>query len=139
MESLENNTEYQNLLTAWTAYKEMEKEYNQKRIDTENRLFPMVKNKLNTRGTTNLPLGLKVVTGETESWDQAELNSLLTKYEAQEINLPYFPFERQLKANNKKIIALLSDVKYKDTYIKFVANAVTVKPKKASFSVTNKK
>ena len=139
MKNYEENSHYQELIVAWQIYKDLEKEYNAKRIETENKLLDIVKNDLNTRGTTNLPLGLKIVTGETESWDQAELATLLTKYEAEGVDLPCFPFKRQLKPDNKQIIALLADVKYKDTYIKFVANAVTVKPKKAAFSVTNKK
>lgn len=139
MTDLENNIEYQQLISKWTYFKQIEKGANENRIDAENKLLDMVKDDLRNRGTNNFPLGLKIVTGETESWDQAELSKLFKRYNSQDIHLPYFPFETQLKPNNKKIQAILADVKYNKVYIKFVADAVTVKPKKASFSVTNKK
>ena len=139
MTDLEHNIEYQQLISKWKYFKQAEKDANEKRIDAENKLLDMVKDDLRSRGTNNFPLGLKIVTGETESWDQAELSKLLQRYNSQDVHLPYFPFETQLKPNNKKIQAILSDVKYSKVYIKFVADAVTVKPKKASFSIVIKK
>lgn len=136
---LETKLEYQALITKWTYFKQAEKDANEKRIEAENELLAMVKDELRDRGTNNFPLGLKIVTGETEAWDQAELAKLSERYDSQDVDLPYFPFETQLKPNNKKIQAILSDVKYNKVYIKFVANAMTVKPKKASFSIVNKK
>ena len=139
MTDLENSIEYQQLISKWQRFKQAEKDANENRIDAENKLLGMVKDDLRSRGTNNFPLGLKIVTGETESWDQAELSKLLQCYNSQDIDLPYFPFEHQLKPNNKKIQAILSNVKNSKVYIKFVADAVTVKPKKASFSIVNKK
>lgn len=139
IEDLETNLEYQALISKWTYFKQAEKDANTNRIEAENELLTMVKDELRDRGTNNFPLGLKIVTGEAEAWNQDELSKLLQRYNSQDINLPYFPFETQLKPNNKKIQALLSDVKYSKIYVKFVADAMIVKPKKAAFSIVNKK
>lgn len=134
----ENNPEYQGLLNRWRSNKALEVSANADRIKTEKAILAMVGKDLNEKGTNNFPYGLKITTGMTESWDMKIIDSQFNEYENGTIKeLPFFPFDKTLKANNKKL-ALLKEENSKAFY-KIFSEALTIKPKKPAFEIKEMK
>jgi hypothetical protein len=116
------------LSSKWKEAKRREQEANALRISIESDIYSLVCGTLPDKGTTTLATGMKIVTGYSESWDQAALNSA---YEIWPSNVP-FPFKGEWKADGKAINYVR---KHLPEDYALIRSALTLTPKKPAFSV----
>jgi hypothetical protein len=133
----ENNPQYKRLVEQWEECKETEAFANNMRIETEKELLKIIGNDLKEKGTNNLALGLTVTTGMSESWDQSAVTHVKCKFDDGLIAFPFFPFKLEWKPDTKKMAVLKETMP--DVFSNVFAEALTIKPKKASFSIKEKK
>lgn len=133
----ETNEEYKNLVRQWRRYKEMETDANDMRIAAEKSILRMVGKDLNEKGVNHLPENLDVTTGMTETWDMADISRQSAKFEDGLLDIPYFPFDRIWKANNKKLALIKESAP--NNFEEIFSEALTIKPKKPSFKIKEKK
>lgn len=130
--------EIQLLADKWNESKQLENKAKESRLEVEGELLELLKNELKDKGSNNFNGDLKITTGENESWDQALLAGIYTKFTDGEItNIPFFPFDIEFKPNNDKLNILKGDDHRKD-FIAVFYEALTVKPKKAAFTFKGK-
>lgn len=126
---LNDNAELELLTQAWQRAKADEEAANARRIAIESDIYQLVEDSLPDKGTTTLETGMKIVTGFTESWDQekiADVQESLWPSDAP------FPFKREWKPDGRAISSLRD---YQPRLYQLIADCLTLKPRKPSFSV----
>lgn len=124
----ESEKEIAQLTEAWKTEKQNEADANARRIAIESRIYELTAADLPEKGTHTLPTGMKIATGFTEEWSQEQL---YTAYKNWTASVP-FPFIGVWKPDGKAIGYLRDNAP--DLY-KLIQPALTLKPKKPSFSV----
>jgi hypothetical protein len=69
-----------------------------------------------------------------KSWDGECVNQLSEKFNSNELNLPFFPFKKEWRPDNRKISLLKETMP--EIFNNTFAEALTIKPKKAAFTIS---
>ncbi len=112
--------------------KEDERAANAARVLVEKIIIehPDTQSVLKATGTTNIDAGIKIVTGETKSWNQSIIQAL---HDSSTIKAEYWPFDVTWKPNTKALAFL--EERFPELHAKF-EEALTTKPKKPAVTVT---
>ena len=129
----ETNPKYKALVKNWAEYKDIESKANTVRIRIEKDILAIVGKDLNEKGVNHFPNDLDITTGMTESWDMDEISRQSAKFEDGLLNIPYFPFDKIWKQNNKKIALIKESMPA--IFEKIFSEALTIKPKKPAFKI----
>ena len=137
MSDLSTNPQYLLALKNWKVAKATEKDANSIRLAAEKELLSIVE--IHKKGVNNFEGGLKITTGETDSWDNDQISLLYAKWMSGQVIFtpPVFPFKQQWKADNKA----LDIIREHDLalYRGMIEPMLTVKPKKPAFSIKEAK
>ena len=124
---------YFELVKKWQDLKNQEKIANENRLEVEREILLLVKDELKDKGTNNFPASLKITTGFNAEWSQEKIFEVYDNCIMGGLWLPFFPFDKQWKENNKKLSILKED--HLDLFNKYFADALTLKPKKPAFEI----
>ncbi len=127
-------TRYKELVDVWKQAKEQEKIYNILRLKAEEDLLQLLKDKIKPNKTNNFDEGLKIVTGTEGKWDGTLLNKAKLAFDNEAVA---FLFSITWKPDNKMIESIKETDE--DLYKAFLEPALTIKPKKPSFSIKGEK
>ncbi len=133
----ENNTEYLAAVKKWQEYKNLERIANEGRLKTEKAILAMVGKDLKEKGTNNFPEGLKITTGMDEKWDIDCVDRIKAQFDDGLLTIPFFPFKQEWKPDNKKLSIINESMP--EVFTKVFSEALTIKPKKPSFEIKEKK
>ena len=124
----------ESLTDVWNEFKSKEDFYKSERLRIEEEIEAFLKDKLKEKGTYTAETNLQLTTGFSESWKQTEVSKLKNMFDEGELtNIPFFPFDVEYKANNKKL-SLLKEQDEK-LYYKIFGDALTTKAKKVAFKM----
>lgn len=129
--------QYKELAAKWKEYKDLESLANTGRLKIERAICELVGKDLKEKGVNHLPENLDITTGMDEKWDDTLVNEIYLKWQDKAIELPFFPFKSEWKPDSKKI-AVLKEL-MPAVFIKTFSSALTIKPKKPSFSLKKEK
>ena len=118
------------LTTEWAKRKAALKEAQEALLQTEIAIYEIVRDHLPEKGTSHFG-DLKIVMGQTESWDDAKIDAARQSWPD---GTP-FPFKSTWKADAKAISTVRE---YAPDAYKMLVPALTVKSSKPQFSVTSK-
>jgi len=133
----ENNDAYINAVKSWQTSKGDEKRANAKRLLAERDILKIVGKDLNEKGANNFPLGLKITTGMSESWDMGLVDRVKNQFDDGLVDIPFFPFNQQWKPDNRKLALINESTPH--VFVGVFGEALTIKPKKPSFEIKEKK
>ncbi len=114
-----------------SVVKATEEAAKKERLTIEREIIGLLADELKEQGTTNIH-GLKIVTGYTRKWDQAELQGLVERG----IPPKLFPFKVEYKEDKKMSDYLANNEP--DVWEK-IAKALTLTPRKPSVSIAEQK
>lgn len=123
----DNNKVVEGFKAALAQYAKAKSDLNEAQIN----LYNEYKDNIVDKGTNTFG-DVKIVTGYNDSWDQdmlAEIHSTLDRPEI-------FPFKSEFKLDRKRYDALET---FDGALYKRINSALTLKPKKPSFSIKEKK
>lgn len=100
--------------------------------EAQYRIYEAVKAHLPEKGTTHFQ-GIKIATALSSKWSQEKLDEIETTW-VRKSNLP-FPFKKEWEADGKAVSYIQDNAP--DAY-KVLAEALTLKPKKPTFELTEK-
>lgn len=121
-------TDLKTLTDQWIEAKKQEQYYTNQRFNIELSIYELTHDQLKETGTTTLETGMKVTTGYSEAWDNAQVRDLIAQW-------PYdvkFPFEQTWKPDGKAISYLRDNV---PALYRMLQPALTIRPRKPSFSI----
>lgn len=119
----------QALIDEWKYCKEQEVIWSAKRIQTESKLYELNQHNLPDKGTHTTPEGMKITTGYTEKWDDAEVAKAYQSWPVESVK---FPFETAYKPDGKAISVMRENL---PELYKLLQPALTITPRKPAFSV----
>ncbi|CAN5149135.1 hypothetical protein BH10PLA2_BH10PLA2_19870 [soil metagenome] len=121
----------ESLTHQWKIAKQIEKDAAVRRVAIESSIWAIVQKRLPDKGTTTLETGLKIVTSFAEEWDQEALADAERAWSAP---VP-FPFETVYKADARAVAYIRE--RLPEVYAS-IREALTLKPKKPAFSLSDK-
>ena len=117
------------LTEQWKAAKQQEADAAARRIAVESRIYEITQASLPEKGTYTTDTGMKITTGYTEKWDDAEIAKAYQSWPVESVR---FPFEPVYKPDGKAIGVIREGIP--DLY-RLLQPALTLTPKKPAFSV----
>lgn len=131
-----NVPEYKQLVEEWSLQKLLEQEANTRRLEVEGKLLAIIGKDLRESGTNNFPNNLKVLTGLNATCDKEKVQNLYIDWKATatiDRAMPDFPFKMKWEPDLKRLEEIR---KFNpNIYNQYIADCVTIKPKKPAFEV----
>ena len=121
------------LTNAWKIAKQQEESSRERRISVESQIYEMLLSHLPEKGTYTTETGMKIATAHSEDWDQA---ALAIAYQQWPVETVRFPFSSVYKPDGKAIGVIRDSI---PELYRVIQPALTLKPRKPSFSLSDSK
>lgn len=128
--------EYKELVDQWAIEKASESQANARRLEVERKLLAIVGIDLRESGTNNFPNNLKILTGLNATCDREKVAHLYNQFNYAPLSNYVFPFKIKYEPDLKKLEELRKN--NTEIYNNYIADCVTIKPKKPAFEVKKK-
>lgn len=115
----------------WVEAKKQEQQANARRLTIERVMLENLN--LTNSGTNNFEYGLKILTGFTATCERDKVSELYNKWQNGQLMVANFPFAVKWEPNIRE----LNVISHNDPilYTQYIADCVTIKPKKPTFEV----